>query len=76
MSRNITPARILNVCDYLAMDLRDRTADEVSAILPHIRYTYVRYSLRLLVDQRTPAIAENAESHGFERIFEMPPLNQ
>ena len=73
---NITPARVLNVCDYLAMDLRDRTADEVSAILPHIRYTYVRYSLRLLVDQRTPAIAENAESHGFERIFEMPPLNQ
>ena len=55
------------------MDLQDRTADEVSAILPHIRYTYVRYSLRLLVDQRTPAIAENAESHGFERIFEMPP---
>ncbi len=70
---NITPARILNVCDYLAMDLRSHTADGVAAILPHIRYAYVRYSLRLLVDQRDPAIAKDAESHGFERIFEMTP---
>lgn len=73
---NITPARVLNVCDYLAMDLLDCTADEVAAILPHIRYAYVRYSLRLLVDKGTPAIAEDAESHGFERIFEMTPAGQ
>lgn len=70
---NITPARILNICDYLAVDLRSLTPDEVEATLPHIRYAYVRYSLRLLVDKTDPGSVENTLSHGFERVFEMNP---
>ena len=69
----MTPAYILNACDYLAMDLRVLSADEVATILPHIRYAYVRYALRLLTDQNIPAVTEEALSHGFERIFEMEP---
>ena len=68
---NITPARILGSCDYLAMDLRDQSAEEIASILPHIRYTYVRHSLRLLVNKQEPAVIENMQSHGFVRIFEM-----
>lgn len=68
---NITPAHILNACDYLAMDLRTLTTDEVAAILPHIRYAYVRYALRLLTNQHIPTATDEALSHGFERIFEM-----
>ncbi len=70
---NITPARILNVCDYMAIDMRSLTPDEVAAALPHIRYAYVRYSLRLLVDKAAPDSVENTLSHGFKRIFEMNP---
>lgn len=70
---NITPSRILNVCDYLAMDMRNLTPDEVSATLPHIRYTYVRFSLRLLIDKNSPTAVEDVLSHGFERVFEMNP---
>lgn len=70
---NVTPARILSACDFLAMDLRALTSEEVTATLPHIRYVYVRYSLRLLTDRQTPAATEDALSHGFERIFEMDP---
>ncbi len=68
---NVSPARMLSACDYIAMDLRAMTAEEVSALLPEINYAYVRYSLRLLTDKNTPAIAEDAISHGFTRVFEM-----
>ncbi len=68
---NITPSRIRNACDYLAMDLRGHTADEVADILPHIRYVYVRHSLRLLVDRASSATVDDVLSHGFERVFEM-----
>ena len=70
---NITPARILNQCDYLAMDLRGETSEGVASVLPHIRYAYVRYSLRLLLSQEAPDAVEDALSHGFERLFEMEP---
>ena len=70
---SITPARIRNACDYLAMDLRDKTSDEVAAILPHIRYAYARHSLRLLVDKSDSPTLTDVLSHGFERIFEMDP---
>ena len=68
---NITPARILRFCDYLAMDLRDKNSVEVASILPHIRYTYVRHALRLLVNNKDAQTVEKILSHGFERIFEM-----
>ncbi len=70
---NITPARILSACDSIAMDLCAMTADKVSALLPEINYAYVRYSLRLLTDKNTPAIAADAISHGFTRVFEIDP---
>lgn len=70
---NISPARLLNACDYLALDLRDQPPARVAAILPNIRYAYVRYSLRLLMNPETPEGVEDALSHGFARIFEMPP---
>ena len=70
---SLTPARMLNVCDYVAMDLRDCDASEVASILPRIPYAYVRYSLRLLLDRNTPAAVEDTLSHGFTRIFEMEP---
>lgn len=74
---NITPARILNTCDYLAMDLRHLSSDGIAATLPHIRYAYVRYSLRLLADQNNPTAVEKILFHGFKRVFEMnPPANQ
>ena len=74
---NITPARMLNACDYLAMDLRDLNGEEIAFVLPHIRYTYVRHSLRLLIDKNIPSAVEDALSRGFERIFEMdPPVRQ
>lgn len=68
---NMTPARILSACDSIAMDLRDRSSEEVAAILPRISYAYVRYSMRLLLDVNSPAVVEDALSHGFDRIFEM-----
>ena len=68
---NITPARILRACDYLAMDLREKTVEEVESILPHIRYTYVRHAVRLLVNKNDSAAVEAMQNHGFERIFEM-----
>ncbi len=68
---NMTPGRILLGCDYLALDLRSMGTAEVDAILPHIRYAYVRYSLRLLVSMQNSEATSNALEHGFERIFEM-----
>jgi hypothetical protein len=70
---NISPSRIRNACDYLAMDLRDKTSEEAAAILPHIRYAYARHSLRLLMDKTDTEAVADALSHGFARIFEMEP---
>lgn len=68
---NITPARLRTACDYIALDLRDKSPDEAAAILPHIRYAYVRHSLRLLIDRTDTATLEDVLSHGFSRVFEM-----
>ena len=70
---SLTPARILGVCDYVAMDLRSHTAEDTAALLPRLSYAYVRYSLRLLMNVRDSAAVEDALSHGFERVFELQP---
>ena len=66
----MTPARILGACDYLVADLRGIPVESLSDTLSDIRYVYVRYSLRLMVDKNTPAAAKEAISHGFGRVFE------
>lgn len=68
---SLTPSRIRTACDYLALDLRDRSAEQVAAILPHIRYAYTRHTLRILVNKADKAAVEDILSHGFTRVFEM-----
>ena len=68
---NVTPARLLFACDYLVMDLRGMNAEAVHTVLPHIRYAYVRYSLRLLLDHSEHDAVDAALEHGFTRIFEI-----
>jgi hypothetical protein len=70
---NISPARLLTFCDYLAMDLRSMSAVGVETLLPDMQFAYVRYSLRLLVNIRDREALDNALRHGFTRIFEMEP---
>ena len=70
---SLTPARVLSICDYVAMDLRSCTAENTAALLPRISYVYVRYSLRLLMNVQDTPTVEDALSHGFERVFEMQP---
>ena len=67
---NMTPGRILWGCDYLALDLGSMESEGIDAVLPHIRYAYVRYSLRILVPMRASAAISSALERGFERIFE------
>ena len=69
----LSPARILAACDYLAMDLRSMSAVGISILLPDIQYPYVRYSLRLLVNTNDREAVEYALKHGYERVFEMEP---
>ncbi len=69
----ISPARILSACDYLAMDLRSMSAVGVSTLLPDIQFPYVRYSLRLLVNIHDRDAVENALKRGYGRVFEMEP---
>ena len=71
---DMSPARIARVCDYLALDLRDKTskeASEVEALLPDLAYAYSRHDLRMMVSRSDPAVAESLLRHGFTRIFEM-----
>lgn len=70
---NLSPARLLTACDYLAMDLRNMSAVGVSTLLPDIQFSYVRYSLRLLVDTNDRDAVESILTHGYERVFEMEP---
>ena len=70
---DVTPARFLHVCDYLAVDLRALTTEEVDAVLPHLPYAYTRYALRLLADVNVPGIVEDMKSHGFKRVLEIEP---
>ncbi len=67
---NYTPSRLRRVCDYLALDLRTYTAEMAEDLLPHIRYAYVRHSLRLLLPREGEAV-DAALAHGFDRVFEM-----
>jgi hypothetical protein len=74
----ISPARVLAACDYLAMDLRAMSAVGVTTLLPDIQFPYVRYSLRLLMSRRDRDAVEQALERGYERVFEMepPPLSE
>ncbi len=67
----MSPGRIGLVCDYLALDLRDMTADQIDALLPRVGYVYQRHGLRMLVNREVPAIAADLQSHGFLRVYEM-----
>ncbi len=67
----ISPGRIGQVADYVALDLRNHTAEEIDTLLPDLSYAYMRHRLRMLVDRGVPTIAEDLFSHGFERVFEM-----
>ncbi len=67
---NPSPLRILSFCDYLALDLRDVTADELKTLLPELQYAYVRHSLRLLTSREEDTVRLFLE-HGFDRVFEM-----
>lgn len=67
----LSPARLRTACDYLVMDLRSLTAAEVGDLLPHIRYAYVRHSLRLMLNPADEEGVREVLSHGFERLFEM-----
>ena len=74
----ISPARVLAACDYLAMDLRAMSAVGVTTLFPDIQFPYVRYSLRLLMSRRDRDAVEQALERGYERVFEMepPPLSE
>ena len=68
---NLSPARLRTVCDYLAMDLRSMSAEEIGILLPDIQYAYVRHSLRLLISSRDRNAVNAALDYGYERVFEM-----
>ncbi len=70
----VSPARLRRVCDYLSLDLRTYTAEEVAALLPRLQYAYVRHSLRLVLNREDDEAVSYALSHGFERVFEMPQM--
>ena len=70
---NISPARLLAACDYLAMDLRNMSAVGVNTLLPDIQFAYVHHSLRLLVNLNDRDAVDSTLAHGFERVFEMEP---
>ncbi len=68
---NISPSRMALVADYSALDLRDKTAEEMDDLLPRLSYIYRRHTLRMMVSQADPTVAEDLISHGFDRVFEM-----
>lgn len=68
----ISPGRVRQTCDYLALDLRGYGADSVASLLPSLQYAYVRHSLRLLFPEGDASVAD-AISHGFDRVFELTP---
>ncbi len=66
---HITPGRLSQVCDFLALDLRGETAVSLEERLSQLSYAYVRYSLRLLLPQ-DDSVTEVALRHGFDRLLE------
>ena len=65
----LTPGRMLKVCDYLTLDTRGY-GDSINQLLLGMQYAYVRYSLRLLMPVSAPAAITTAASRGFGRILE------
>ncbi len=68
---NPAPARLLRVCDYLALDLQALHAEGASDLLQRMQYAYVRYSLRVLVNRDEAEVSDTLLACGIQRIFEM-----
>ncbi len=66
----LTPGRMAEAFDFVVLDLRAETVESAEALLPHLAYAYVRYSLRILVADGE--VATVPIRHGLERVFEMP----
>ncbi len=67
----LSPARVLTNCDYLALDLCDKAPEALEALLPRLRYAYMRYSLRILVDREAPEAVNLLLECGFDRVLEV-----
>lgn len=65
----LTPGRMLKVCDYLALDLRGEGVG-THDILYGMQYAYVRYSLRLLMPLSETSLITTTSGRGFGRILE------
>lgn len=65
----LTPGRLLKVCDYLALDTSEYGGN-IDDLLRGMQYVYMRYSLRLLMPTSHSSAIECATQRGFGRIFE------
>ena len=70
---DMTPSRIARVSDYLALDLRYKSTEEIGLLLPRLTYAYQRHSLRMMVDKNSATATDELLKHGFTRVFEMNP---
>lgn len=70
---DMTPSRIARVSDYLALDLRYKSTEEIGLLLPRLAYAYQRHSLRMMVDKNSATATDELLKHGFTRVFEMNP---
>ena len=68
---DISPARLARASDYLALDLRYRSTEEIDDLLPNLAYAYGRHGLRMMVDKKSPTAKDELLGHGFTRVFEM-----
>ena len=68
----LTPGLLLQVCDYLALDMRayGSNTQATDSILKGIQYAYVRYSLRLLMPIENKDGIISAHEKKFDRILE------
>ena len=67
----LTPARLLKVCDYLALDTAGyHTTATIDPLLRGMQYAYVRYGLRLLMSRSHGEAVKHASECGFGRILE------
>ncbi len=67
----ISPARLGQVADYLALDLRDKTLEDMDLLLPRLGFVYRRHRLRILVNREAADVSADLREHGFYRVYEM-----
>ncbi len=67
----LSPARVAAKADFLALDLRDFSAEEIDGVLPRLSYAYTRHHLWMMTDRGSDGISDDLISHGFTRLFEM-----